>query len=85
MPKDGQVMSSLEMRNLILDALAEEDPANTPHEMTFKMYGYKGCVSNLRAIVEFLAVKRGLTDKVVEFYCLGSTRWNVILQKQHQL
>lgn len=74
MPKDGQVMSSLEMRNLIIDALAEEDPANTPHEMTFKMYGYKGCVSNLRAIVEFLAVKRGLTDKVVEF---TPTAWGV--------
>ena len=73
-PKDGQAMSSLEMRNLILEALAEEDKANTPYGMTFKMYGYKGCVSDLRAIVEYLAVKHNIIDKEVEF---SATAWGV--------
>ena len=75
MPKDGQAMSSLEMRNLILEALAEEDKANTPYGMTFKMYGYKGCVSDLRVIVEYLAVKHNIIDKEVDslrFYYLGN-------------
>lgn len=66
MPKNGQVMTSLEMRNLIFEALAEENEDNTPWKMTFKMYGYKGCVSALRAIVEHLAIKHNLVDKVAE-------------------
>ncbi len=59
-------MTSLEMRNLIFEALAENDPKNTPDGHTFDNYGYKGCVSNLRSIVEFIAIKYGLIEKVVE-------------------
>lgn len=54
------------MRNLIFEALAEKDPKNTPNGHTFNNYGYKGCVSNLRSIVEYIAIKYGLIKKVVE-------------------
>lgn len=74
MPKNGQILNSLEMRNLILEALAEEDTNKTPYNMTFKMYRYKGCVSDLRAIVEYLAISHGLIDKEVDF---GMSAWGV--------
>ena len=54
------------MRNLILEALSIDDPENTPLKRTFSMYEYKGCISDLRAIVEFLAIKHGLIDEVAE-------------------
>lgn len=59
-------MTSFEMRALILEALAIEDTLGTPRGQTFKMYGYKGCISDLKAIVEHLAIKHGLIDKVVD-------------------
>lgn len=74
MPKDGRVMSSIEMRNLIFEALAIENPEDTPWKMTFKMYGYKGCISALRAIVEHLAIKKGLLDQVVD---IPRSAWGV--------
>lgn len=59
-------LTSLEMRNLIFDALAEDNPDKTPWGMTFKMYGYAGCVSALRALVEYIAIEHGMIDKIVE-------------------
>lgn len=59
-------MTSIEMRSLILEALSVEDENDTPRGHTFKMYGYKGCVSDLRAITEYLAIKYGLIEKVAE-------------------
>jgi len=50
-------MTSIEMRSLILEALSAEDENDTPRGHTFKMYGYKGCTSDLRAITEYLAIK----------------------------
>ena len=41
------VMTSLEMRNLIFEALAEKNPEKTPWKKTFEMYGYRGTVSAL--------------------------------------
>ncbi len=66
MPKGTQFISSIEMRSLILEALSIEDVNLTPRKQTFKMYGYKGTVANLKAIVEHLALTRGLIDKDVE-------------------
>ena len=66
MPKDGKIMSSLEMRTLIFDALAEEDTGKTPWKQTFQMYRYRGSILALRSIVEFRAIERGLIDKVVD-------------------
>ena len=59
-------MESIEMRSLILEALSIEDKNETPRGHTFKMYRYKGCVSDLRAITEHLAIKYDLIKKVVE-------------------
>ncbi len=59
-------MTSLEMRNLIFEALAEKSPENTPWGKTFEMYGYKGTVSALRATVECIAIKHNVISKVVE-------------------
>lgn len=41
-------MTSLEMRNLIFEALAEKNPEKTPWKKTFEMYGYRGTVSALQ-------------------------------------
>lgn len=67
-------MTGIEMRNLILSALAEENPDNTPWKLTFKMYGYAGCISALRALVEYIAIKDGLIDKIIEIPILS---WGV--------
>jgi len=71
-------MTSIEMRSLILEALSVEDENDTPLGRTFKMYGYKGCISDLRAITEYLAIKYGLIEKVSEipfsaWGCPGAT------------
>ena len=68
MPKGDKIMSSIEMRSLIFEALSIEDEANSPRKQTFKMYGYKGCDTDLRAIVEYLAIKYSLTDEVCEIH-----------------
>ena len=67
-------MTSLEMRNLIFEALAEEDPDKTPWKKTFKMYGYEGCISTLRAVVEYIAIEHGLINKIVE---IPTMAWGV--------
>ena len=59
-------ISSLEMRNLILEALAVQEKEKTPRGCTFSMYGYRGCVSDLFTIVEHLAIERNMIDKIVD-------------------
>lgn len=59
-------MTSLEMRNLIFEALSKKNPESTPWNRTFEMYGYRGTVSALRAIVEYIAIKHSVIPKVVE-------------------
>ncbi len=66
MPKNGSIMSSLEMRTLIFDALSEEDKENTPWKQTFKMFNYRGSILALRSIVEHLAIEYGIIDKAVD-------------------
>lgn len=66
MPKGSEHMTSIEMRTLILEALSIEDKNNTPRKQTFIMYGYKGCMSDLKAIVEYLAIKYNLLDDPVQ-------------------
>lgn len=58
-------MTSLEMRNLIFEALAEEKPNKTLRNKTFKCHGYTGTVSDLRAIVEHIAIEHGMIDNIV--------------------
>lgn len=73
-------MTSIEMRSLILEALSVKDRLDTPRGHTFEMYGYKGCISDLRTITEYLAIKHGLIEKVVDipmsaWGCPGETPW----------
>lgn len=68
MSKNNQRMSSIEMRALILEALSIADVEKTPRNVTFKMSGYKGTVKDLLAIVEHLAIQRGLVDRVIPVY-----------------
>ena len=56
-------MTSLEMRNLIFEALAEKNPEKTPWKKTFEMYGYRGTVSALRALVEYIGIEHGVIEK----------------------
>lgn len=65
MPDVDRFISGLEMQSLILEALSVENTCDTPRQATFKEYGYKGCVSDLRAIVEHIAIKHGLIEQVV--------------------
>jgi len=74
MPKGDKNILSIEMRNLIIESLAIDDPAKTPHNATFKMYGYKGTIVSLLAIVEHLAISRNILDKVVD---LPRMAWGV--------
>lgn len=64
MPKGERLLTSLEMRSLILEALSLENVDETPRGATFKMHEYKGTLDDLRAIVEFLAIRRNLLDEV---------------------
>ena len=66
MPKNGENITSLEMRNLILEALSIEDKDESPWGVTFKMYDYKGCISAIRIFAEHVAINRGIIDKVAE-------------------
>jgi len=65
MPGDSRI-NSIEMRSLILEALAIEDRKETPRGETFKNHGYRGTIYDLIAIVEYLAYQRNLIDKIVE-------------------
>lgn len=60
------MMTSLEMRNLILEVLSEENPNKTPWGETFKMHFYEGTLSMLRSMVEHIGIAHGIIDKVVE-------------------
>ena len=67
-------MTSFEMRNLIFEALAEKDPEKTPWKETFEMYGYRGTISALRALVEYIGIEHGLITEVVEIQTIA---WGV--------
>lgn len=64
-------MTSIEMKNLIFEALAEKKPEKTPWKKTFEMHGYRGTVSALRAIVEYIGIEHGVIKKVVEIPTLS--------------
>jgi len=53
-------LSSLEIRNLLLDTLAYEDEDIDSEGKTFKKYGYQGTQSDLYRLVENLAIKEGM-------------------------
>ena len=67
----GTLVTSLEMRNLIFEALSEENPENTPNGNTFKVHKYRGTVADLRTIVEYIAIKHNLIEQKVAIPRLG--------------
>lgn len=60
MSEDARELSSLEIRNLMLDTLAYEGDDIDSEGKTFKMYGYQGTQDDLYRLMEGLAVKRGM-------------------------
>ena len=54
--------------------LAEKNPEKTPWKKTFEMYGYRGTVSALRALVEYIGIEHGVIEKVVE---IPTMAWGV--------
>ena len=65
-------LSSIEIRNLMLDTLAYEEADIDSEGKTFKMYGYQGAQSDLYRLMEGLAVKRGrIVDIGLRNYLLG--------------
>ena len=66
--KKDYKISSIEMRNLIFEALSIDDASKTPRNQTFKQFHYCGCISDLIAIVDFLAIERGLIPRVIDVF-----------------
>lgn len=58
-------LSSIEVRNLMLDTLAYESEDIDSEGKTFKRYGYQGTQSDLYRLMEGLAVKRGLIQRKI--------------------
>lgn len=58
-------LSSIEIRNLMLETLAYEGSEIDSEGKTFKKYGYQGAQSDLYRLMEGLAVKKGLVKEKV--------------------
>jgi len=65
-------LSSIEIRNLMLETLAYEGEDIDSEGKTFKMYGYQGSQSDLYRLMEALAVKREL---IKERISLSGAAW----------
>lgn len=72
MVKEPRDLSSIEVRNLMLDTLAYEDQDIDSEGKTFKLYGYQGTQSDLYRLMEGLAVKRGV---IKEYRALHAAAW----------
>ena len=59
---------NIEMRSLILEALAIEDETKVPYGQTFKKYGYKGTINDLLQIIEYRAIENGLINQIIPNY-----------------
>ncbi|MGI6550626.1 MAG: hypothetical protein ACOX4Q_11455 [Syntrophomonadales bacterium] len=68
METDTRNLSSIEIRNLMLETLAYEEADIDSEGKTFKMYGYQGAQSDLFRLMEGLAVKRGLIKEKVPLH-----------------
>lgn len=60
MEEEIRDLSSIEIRNLMLDTLAYDEQDIDSEGKTFKRYGYQGTRSDLFRLMECLAAKRGL-------------------------
>ena len=74
MAEETRVLSSIEIRNLMLDTLAYEADDIDSEGKTFKKYGYQGTQSDLYRLMEGLAIKRGLRGAEVVLCCMRIVR-----------
>lgn len=58
-------LSSIEIRNLMLETLAYEELDIDPNGFTFKIYDYQGTQSDLFRLMEGLAIKKGLIKSYI--------------------
>lgn len=65
-------LSSIEVRNLMLDTLAYEGNDIDSEGKNFKMYGYRGTQSDLFRLMEGLAIKKGIIENSIP---LGGAAW----------
>lgn len=72
METDIRDLSSIEIRNLMLDTLAYEGQDIDSEGKTFKLYGYQGAQSDLYRLMEGLAVRRGLIKEEIS---LSGAAW----------
>lgn len=68
MEKEIRSVSSIEIRNLMLDTLAYEGVDIDSEGKTFKLYGYQGTQSDLYRLMEGLAIKRGLIKSDISLH-----------------
>ena len=68
MAEETRVLSSIEIRNLMLDTLAYEADDIDSEGKTFKKYGYQGTQSDLYRLMEGLAIKRGLIESDIPLH-----------------
>lgn len=59
---EERILSSIEIRNLMMDTLAYEGADIDTEGKNFKMYGYCGTQSDLFRLMEGLAIKMGIID-----------------------
>lgn len=72
MDEEIRNLSSIEIRNLMLDTLAYEGEDIDSEGKTFKRYGYQGTQYDLYRLMESLAIKRGLIKLVIP---LNAAAW----------
>ena len=60
--KKERILSSVEVRTLMMDTLAYEGDDIDTEGKNFKMYGYRGTQSDLFRLMEGLAIKMGIIE-----------------------
>lgn len=74
-------LSSIEIRNLMLETLAYEEQDIAPHGDTFKLHKYQGTQTNLYRLMEGLALKRGLIKSFITLSGVGWGREGIMLHE----
>lgn len=68
MEENYRNLSSIEIRNLIIDTLAYEGHDLDSEGKNFKIYGYQGTQSDLFRLLENLAIKRNMVTNIIPVY-----------------
>lgn len=68
MEENYRNLSSIEIRNLMIDTLAYEGHDLDSEGKNFKRYGYQGTQSDLFRLLENLAIKRNMVTNIIPVY-----------------